>query len=135
MASSIAWLFDDEIQPRWAKSFEERINNKLGAIMATLSEILDGFRAWGTSWKDKATAETARADALQLALVDAQAAAQATADALAQFQADDAVTDAAQIAAQAQADADTAQAALDAVLAADVLPEPPADPPADEVTP
>jgi AcrR family transcriptional regulator len=84
------------------------LENKLGMMMATLQEALDGWRAYVEDLKAQLAA------AVQ-GLTDAQAAAQAAADALAAFQADDAVTDAAQLAAQAQADADAVQAALDAV--------------------
>lgn len=125
----LAILLDERIQPQWAVQMESRINKQLGRIMATLQEILAAIAAWGTSWRDVALAERARADAAVAGLTDAQAAAQASADALAQYQADDAATDAAQIAAQAQADADTAQETLDEVLALDVPPAPSENPP------
>jgi len=119
---SMAWLFDDTIQPKWASAMEARINNRLGLMMATLNEILDGFRTWGTSWKDRALAAEA-------GLVSAQAALAQTAADLATFQANDAATDASQIQAQADADAAAAQAVLDAVQAADMPPEPPVESP------
>lgn len=128
------WLWAPVVRDPDVAAQLRAINNRLGVIMATLAEILDGFRAWGQSWKDRANAETARADAAVAALTEAQAAAQTSADALAAFQADDAATDASQIANQAQADADAAQAALDAALAADQPPAPAEEPPAD-VTP
>lgn len=126
----LGWVFDDRVPPAWAKSMESRISQQIGEVMASLSEVLEGFKSWGTSWKDQATAEKARADAAVAALGDMPQQLQAAADALAQFQADDAATDATQLAQQAQADADAAQAKLDEVLAADVPPEPPAEPPA-----
>ena len=103
-------------QPKWSVSQEHRINRKLNFIMATLSEALDGWRAYVADLKDQLAQAVS-------GLTDAQAAAQAAADALAAFQADDAATDASQLAAQAQADADAVQAALDAVK------NPPVEPP------
>lgn len=93
-----------------------KLNTKVEALMATLSEAIDGWRAYVGDLKDQLAQAVS-------GLADAQSAAQAAADALAAFQADDAATDASQLAAQAQADADAVQAALDAVKT------PPVEPP------
>ena len=101
----MSWFSDP---PKWAVAQEHRLNRRLDAIMATLSEALDGWRAYVGELKDQLAQAVS-------GLTDAQSAAQAAADALAAFQADDAATDASQLAAQAQADADAVQAALDEV--------------------
>lgn len=103
-------------QPKWAVAQELRLNKKVDAIMATLTEALDGWRSYVSDLKDQLAQAVS-------SLGDAQEAAQAAADALAAFQADDAATDATQLAEQAQADADAVQAALDAVK------NPPVEPP------
>jgi AcrR family transcriptional regulator len=124
------WQFDhrnNDRTPAWAIRMEDRFIDKLGNIMATLQEALDGWRAYVADLKAQiATAVEG--------LTAAQAAAQTAADALVQFQADETAKDASALAAQAQADADAVAAALDAVKTPVVEPpvitepiEPPAE--------
>lgn len=98
-----------------------------------LQEVLDGFRSWGTGWKDRALAAEAQNVTLTEGLTAAQSALADKAQELADVLANDATDDAIQIdqakADQAQADADAAQAALDGAQAADLPPAPPVDPP------
>lgn len=101
---------------RWLAWALAEIKWKVTQIMATLSEAVEGWKAYTADLK-------AQRDAAVAALDEANTRAQAAADALAQFQADDAATDASQLAAQAQADADAVQAALDEVS------NPPVEPP------
>lgn len=129
---SLAWIFDDSIQPAWAVEQEQRINQRIDiqmeVLVATLQEALDGWRAYTDDLKAQLAVATQ-------GLADAAVAAQLAADTLAAFQADDAATDASQLAAQAQADADAVQAALEAAQAPVEEPpvlEEPVDPPVEE---
>jgi predicted nucleic acid-binding Zn-ribbon protein len=85
-----------------------QVLTKLGAIVATLQEAVDGWRAYTEELK-------AQRDAAVAALEEASTRADTAAEALAQFQADDAATDAQQLADQAQADADFVSSELDKV--------------------
>jgi predicted nucleic acid-binding Zn-ribbon protein len=93
-----------------------QVLTKLGAIVATLQEAVDGWRAYTEDLKAQLAAAVG-------ALSEASTRADTAAQALAQFQADDAATDAQQLADQAQADADFVSSELDKVK------NPPEEPP------
>jgi DNA repair exonuclease SbcCD ATPase subunit len=116
-----------------AQRRHKQVLTKLGAIVATLQEAVDGWRAYTDELK-------AQRDAAVAALEEASTRADTAAEALAQFQADDAATDAQQLADQAQADADFVQGELDKVktpveeppVISEPVEEPPAEPPVEE---
>jgi len=61
---SLAWIFDDSIQPRWAAELEERINNKLGKLMALVKVEQADLDALDQGLDDATAALSAKIQAL-----------------------------------------------------------------------